>query len=183
MNRLTIATVCFSLVAITLAGCGDEPQTTAGPKKPAASAVGPLPASAITAEKPGEPTLIKDLKASAKEGDSVVVRVVIGGRAEPYVAERAIMTVVDASIEKSCDYDECSTPWDYCCTAPEELKPHLATVQIVDAEGYPLKADLSGAAFKPFDTIVVAGTVAARPDKQTLIINTKSVYVEKAETK
>jgi hypothetical protein len=180
MNRFSIFAICLATMMLTLAGCGESPSAST-PTADAPSAT-KLPESAIAADSPGEATPITTLKASAKPGDKVTLRAVVGGRSEPFVKDRAIMLVVDATLPRSCGVtpdDPCETPWDYCCSAAEQLMPNLATVQIVDADGAPLKVDLNAGPIKPFDTVVVSGVVGERPDEQTLIVNASSVHIEK----
>ncbi|QNN24959.1 hypothetical protein HED60_22665 [Planctomycetales bacterium ZRK34] len=180
MYRFTFSLATLMLATV-LVGCGESP--SASTSKPASLSAASLPDSAIAAESPGEATPIAKLKSTAKAGDQVTLRAVVGGRSEPFVKDRAIMLVVDATLPRSCGVepdDPCKTPWDYCCSASEELMPNLATVQIVDAEGAPLKVDLGSGPIKPFDTIVVSGSVGDRPDDKTLVVNTSSVYVENA---
>ncbi len=171
------------VLTLGLAGCGEEAENTidgAGVKGPV------LPASALLAAAPAgaEAVTINELKANATEGDKVVIRAVVGGRAKPFVPQRAIMNVVDATLPRSCGVDPsdpCTTPWDYCCSETDELNAAMATVQIVDAQGNPLKADLGAGPIKPFDTIVLAGTVGPRANAQTLTINADAVYIEKTQ--
>ncbi len=128
-------------------------------------------------------TPVKDIKQSAKEGDEVVMRVVVGGREEPFVSQRAIMTVVSAEMKNQCKLpgDHCETPWDYCCEAPAELKANMATIQIVDADGLPLKIDLSDdARIKPASVVTVVGKVGPRPDREALVVTATGLYVEPA---
>jgi len=173
---MTAAALAALISLFTLAGCdGSEPAASQ-------SQATPLPASALLQQSPGEPTPIDQLRKTAAEGDEVVIRAVVGGQEKPFVSGRAIMTVVDATLPKSCGVspdDPCTTPWDYCCTQRDDLMPHLATVQLVDAEGKPLQINLIGSKqLEPLDTIIVRGTVGPRPDPSMLVINAQSLYVE-----
>ncbi len=184
-NLWMVVTVATCL-AIGLVGCdngdapsGDGTKKTGGDDKKATAAT--LPASLFLTEAPADAVAVPKLKESAKEGDEVTVRVVIGGRESPFVASRAIMTVVDSGLENQClaPGDSCETPWDYCCASPEQLKPNLATVQIVDATNATLEVDLSGSdKLKAGATVVVRGVIGPRPDPDALIINATGIYVE-----
>ena len=107
----------------------------------------------------------------------------VGGRKEPFVAGRALMTVVDLT-QTSCkemEGDHCPTPWDYCCVPQSELAPNLATVQFVGADGKPLKADLASVnGLKPLSEVVIKGNVVRAADGQSLVINATGLYVKKS---
>ncbi|MDH3582640.1 MAG: hypothetical protein OER86_00300 [Phycisphaerae bacterium] len=187
-QHLILAVAVATCLATGLVGCdnADAPRTsgangtkTGGTGKNVAAAA--LPASTFLTEAPSGAVPVSKLKASAKEGDEVTVRVVVGGRMKPFVADRAIMTVVDAGLANECVGPDapCKTPWDYCCSAPEQLKPNLATVQIVDATGATMKVDLNASAkLKPAATVVVRGVVGPRPDPSALVINATGIFVE-----
>ncbi len=110
----------------------------------------------------------------------------IGGRAEPFVKNRAVFLVADRAL-KSCDQtpdDPCKTPWDYCCEPPESKKINMMTVQVVGDDGKPIKIGAqSTGGLEPLALIVFEGTVAEIDDKGTFIVNAKKIFVEKADKK
>lgn len=117
---------------------------------------------------------ITDAKASAKEGDTVVIKGRIGGRHSPISDESAVFTVVDLELSYCGQHsdDGCPTPWDYCCETPETLGSNSATVQVVgDGIMNPAEAGL-----EPLDEVVFIGTVGPRPDDQVLIIRATGVF-------
>ncbi len=144
-----------------------------------------LPAGLLVTDAPTGARAVPDLKSSAKEGDEVVMRVVIGGREKPIVQNRAVMTVVDAALVNQClaEDDHCESPWDYCCAAPEDLLTHSATVQVLDDQGKPLAIDLSSSKLKPLATLIVKGKVGPRPDAKALVINASAIFIESAPVK
>ncbi len=179
-TRITcLLVVCASLLLVACGGANDKKDAKAqGGSPTTASAV---PAELFVAAAPGAPQAIEELKKSAKEGDEVIVRVVVGGEEKPMVDTLASMMVIDVSIPScAADADDhCPTPWDYCCVAKEELLKHKATVQAVDAGGKPLKASFAaGQKIKPHDTLVVKGKVGPRPDPQVFVINATGIFVE-----
>lgn len=185
MNSKRNLWMVVTCVAIGLIGCdnggtpsGDGQKKTGDDDKKVVAAA--LPASLFLTEAPADAIAVPKLKESAKEGDEVTVRVVIGGREAPFVAKRAIMTVVDSGLANQClsPDDGCGTPWDYCCASPEQLKPNLATVQFVDGTNATLDVDLSASKLKPGSTVVVRGVIGPRPDPDALIINATGIYVE-----
>jgi hypothetical protein len=139
----------------------------------------PLPDSVFLSEAPAGIQTIKALKASAKEGDEVVVRVVVGGTESPIVAGRASAAIIDASINNPCmaEDDHCPIPWDYCCTPQENRTANLATLRVTDEAGQILKADLEPR-IKPLTTLVIKGTVGPRPDEEVLTIDAQGIYIE-----
>ena len=171
----TMLALCLGLL---IAGCD---QGTTGQSDAAKHTRISLPDGLMLDRAPTGVTAISQLKESAKEGDEVVLRAVVGGRVKPIVDNRAVMTVVDASTFNQCtnDDDMCESPWDYCCASAEQLKPHLATVQVVDDHGRPLGIDLkSTSRIKPLSVLVVKGNIAPRSDASTLIVNVTGLFVE-----
>ena len=185
VQHVTIAMTLMAMGCLTLGGCGqdnspDAADSISESKSPLAS----LPDGLFLDSDPGDATPIADLQLTAKEGDEVLIHVVIGGRGRPFVDNRSVMTVVEATISNQCKVpgEHCETPWDYCCTPSQTLMKNLATVQIIDSQGQPLKVNLATAStLKPISTLRVRGTVGPRPDEQTLVVNAIGIYVEDAQ--
>lgn len=153
---------------LLLAGCGSgEPET------PVAAAAVALPDSLFLAAAPAEvPTLI-EAKATARVGDEVRFVARVGGRRDPFVADRAVMIVVDPSLP-SCDEiegDNCPMPWDYCCETPADLLKASATVQVSDAAGAPLACGLRGAGgIEPLRHVTIVGRVLEADDSGLFVV-------------
>ncbi len=168
------------LLSAGLFGCdGDKPVSSVegASDRPAAA----LPADVLLSDAPLDPTPVAQLKQSAGEGDPIVLRGVIGGRASPIVAGRAIMTIVEATMANQCQVagDHCETPWDYCCASREELQQNIATIQVVDVDGNPLAADLAATpGLEPLAIVTIKGTVGPRPDRSALIVNATGIFIE-----
>lgn len=179
MTKQTNTLMLISLVILGLThlnGCSKSDDT---PTDDASTSIA-LPETLFLAQAPTGIQSIAQLKEDVKAGDEVVVKAVIGGRKNAFVANRAVMTVVDATLGNKClgEDDHCATPWDYCCEPAEDLVPQMATVQINGAGTSPLKVDLTNISqFKPLNTLVIKGTVAPRPDKSTLVINATGIFV------
>ena len=176
-KRLTLALLLG--LALALPACNGE---DAPPPNGGTTATVELPASLFVDAAPEGALDVTEVKESAKEGDVVVMRGKVGGTMEPFVEGRAALILgSDVSIQ-SCeirDGDGCETPWDYCCMAPEDLLAGTATVQVVGADGRPLKTAFRGAkGIKELSVLVVKGTVGPRPDPGTLVINATAIYVE-----
>ena len=176
-HNLLACVVLVTFALLTLNGCADSDDTDADSGGQSVS----LPETLFLTAAPQGARSITDLKANAKEGDEVVVRAVIGGRKEPFVVNRAVMTVVAADVTNAClvEGDPCATPWDYCCVPPEQLLQNMATVQIVGPDARPLTVDLNRVGrLKPLKTVVIRGTVGPRTDPSSLVINATGIFVE-----
>lgn len=120
-----------------------------------------------------------DAKQAAKPGEPITVTGRIGGSMSPIMDGRAVFTIVGDALLACSDTpsDTCTTPWDYCCETKADLAKHMATVQIVDEQGSPLRADIAGKhGLKELAQVVVEGTVASA-DGPNLVINATRVYV------
>jgi hypothetical protein len=167
------------LAALTACDGGSTPAPSA--TKPAAAGTAALPAGLVTrgaVEGPG----VGAAKATAKVGQPITVVGRIGGSENPYVAGRAVFTIVDPSL-KSCadagDDDHCTTPWDYCCESRESLKKNVATIEIAGADGRPLPIAVRGIeGLDPLATIAVTGTVTEANDAGLLVIRATRIAVK-----
>jgi len=123
-----------------------------------------------------EPTgarAVAEAKASAVEGDRVVLRGRIGGRPQPVSGESPVFTVMDLALPycgQETD-DGCPTPWDYCCETPEAITASSATVQVAGAADGAIAKNLA-----PLDEVVVVGTVGPRPSESVLTIRAEGVH-------
>jgi hypothetical protein len=173
------------LVAVALAqGCSKEvlketPTATKPVTTPAASLI---PASLLLTAAPKDPQDVGALKATAKEGDRVVLRGKVGGKRKPFVEGRAAMLVADVNNIRSCEKmpdDACKSPWDYCCEDPVAITANTATLQVNDATGNPLRTTLEGfGGIAPLKVVVVEGVVAPRPGPAVLVVVVTGVFVE-----
>ena len=166
--------VCVSLALLTIIGCdgGDN----AVPVVQAS-----LPIGFFLTASPGDPVAVQQLKTEAKPGDEAIVRVVVGGEKKVFVEDRAVVKVIDASVENPClaPGDACRTPWDYCCTPADELQAHRATIKVTDEQDKTLKLCLKGQGeIEELKTLVVKGVVAAGSDNRNLIINAQCIFQE-----
>lgn len=140
----------------------------------------PLP-SGFFVEKP--PENAKDISearkaGSMKAGDSVVLRGRVGGSKEPFVAGRAVFTLMGRGVKACSDNpgDRCGKPWDYCCETKEDILANAVTVQVVDARGQTLRTDMKGRrGLKELSEVVVVGKVASAAGG-ALVVNAASVY-------
>lgn len=174
--------LCLTLAfALGLAACTAETSTgEAGSTNAAPTA--DWPASLFVTDAIDGAVDVGDLKASAKEGDVVVLRGKVGGTMEPFVDGLAVMTVAGHTGITSCDQrpgDGCPTPWDFCCDDPKDIVANTVTIQVVGDDGRPLTASLEGAhGLAPLTSVVVRGTVGPRPSEGVLVVDADAIHVE-----
>ena len=185
MKRLFTLPCVAGCLAVGAIGC-DGGDNTAPSEKGAPPPTVSAPASAeavlagvMLASAPAEAKDLSALKGSAKEGAEVTFRGRVGGRAEPFVDGRAAFQVVDLAV-KSCKEipgDTCETPWDYCCE-PDVTKSS-ATVQVVDADGKPLKVGLKGVGgLQPLAEVTVNGKLGKTQEGAPLVVNATGIHVK-----
>jgi hypothetical protein len=184
-----IGLIVFFIAALTAGGCGeatssqdqarDSDSAPGGDVTPAA-AIADVPDGFILAAAPGDATSLSEAKTSASVGDRVVFEARIGGRGEPFTEGAAVFLVADRAIP-TCEElhgDGCPTPWDYCCEPKDNLLRNMATVQIVDDAGRPLRGAIKGlSGLDPMASIVVVGTVR-QSEEVVFIVDASGIYVE-----
>src|SRR5688500_17845844 len=173
---MRIFIVFIASLAIASAGCDRGPEV-----RSESTAADAIPASLVVATAPANAKDVKAAKDGVKPGDDVVVHGVIGGRVDPIAANRAIITVIDPSIQ-TCDKmgsdDHCKTPWDACCVPADEVTASAATVQVVNDKGQPLKVGLDGhKGIAPGKDVTVAGKVRSA-DANNVVIDATGIYVK-----
>ncbi|MCE9619224.1 MAG: hypothetical protein K8R92_04880 [Planctomycetes bacterium] len=133
------------------------------PPTPSATAASSLPKNLFVMQQPAGAVGVLEARKQAKAGQRVAIIGRIGGSVSPFVSNRAVFTLVDASL-KTCaemgDDAHCPTPADYCCEERSSLAKALASVAIVDRSGKPLAIALdSEGSLKPLMLIAVEGTL------------------------
>lgn len=166
-----LSMTCLIALSTLLTACGSEGNE---PQSQANASTAPW----LLESEPADAQSVSQVKATAKEGDHVVVRARIGGRAEPITEGSPVFTIMDLSIAHCGENpgDGCPTPWDYCCETPETIKTNAATVQVVDAEGQPVKTSLSAAGLQALDEVILVGSVGPRASEEVLTIAATGVY-------
>lgn len=134
-----------------------------------------LPAGFFLRDAPANFISVGEARKVGQVGRPVVVRGRIGGLAKPIADRHAIFVISDHRLPL-CQ-EGCASPWDYCCTPREQIRDKVATVQVVDINGRPLKVSLDGVnGLKPASDVIVLGTVAQK-GKNFMIVNAKSIHV------
>lgn len=165
----------FSVVLVALSlmvvACEEKAQG------PAASPQAETSAAWKLASAPAGGIDVAKAKAGAKEGDKITLVGRIGGRSEPITASSGLFVIMDPALPACSDNpeDNCATPWDYCCETPETITANAATVQLRDADGKPIV--LADGELQPLSKITVVGTVAPRPNSDTLVVYATGVHV------
>ena len=182
MTKMFLAAALAIAGAVAIVGCdNDDAPATPAPAQPTAESNAALPANLFLDKAPDGAVDLAAAKKSAKPGDEVIVRGRVAGQKDPLAPNRAILTLLDASV-KTCEQvpgDGCPTPWDACCEPRESLQASTATIQVVDADGKPLKATLRDAGgIDPLKELVVVGKVADTGDKNILVINATALHVK-----
>jgi len=114
----------------------------------------------------------------SKVGERVIFAARIAGRADPFVAGRAMMIVSDPRLLpcNERDDDQCATPADLCCESRETLLTNTATVQLVDANGRPLPIALNGVeGLAALDHVVIEGVLIERGDSGGFLVNASRI--------
>lgn len=164
----------IALLCISIASCGK-------PATPPPADARPIPADFFLASAPADAADVTAAKAAAKVGDQVSIRGRIGGTKKPFVEGRGMFTLVGEALPACSDNpdDHCKTPWDYCCETKADIAANSATIQLVDAAGAPLHADLNGQhGVKELSELIVIGTVA-QADGPVFVVNATAAYIVK----
>lgn len=155
-----------------------------GEGKPSAASGEALPAGLVLAAAPEGAKDVAATKAEATKDREVVVKGVIAGAKEPIAENRAMFTLADVTLE-TCDKmpgETCTTPWDACCTEPAKIAAKSMTVQVVGADGKPLKAGLKGVGgIAPLKQVVVKGKVRSADgegEKKVVTLDASGIHVK-----
>jgi hypothetical protein len=158
-------------VAVGLFAASASARTPGPTRGPAAA----LPPGLFVASAPPNAIDVGHARKVAQEGKPIVVRGRIGGLAKPFAEKHAMFVLSDMQLAACAP--TCSNPGDYCSIPREQLLANLATVQVVDANGVPLRAPMQGMnGLQPMSEVVIRGVVAKR-DNNVLIVNAHNIYV------
>ena len=164
-------TVGLLLAVVLVIGCGQ-------PSPSSVKAPSPEGQKYLLAAEPAGAKSVKDVRASAKDNDEIIVVGRIGGSTEPWVKGMAAFTIGDVAV-KACselEGDTCPTPWDFCCEA--DLGSKVLAVQFQNDKGEVIDADAREMfAVKELATVVVRGKIKSDKDSMKLIAN--GMYVKK----
>lgn len=155
------------------------PPSATKPATPQAPAAPPaLPAGLVQTAPLPKSKGLGDVMPTARVGERVVFAARVAGRANPFVAGRAMMVVSDPKLLpcNEREDDQCKTPADLCCETPETLRANTATVQVVDARGRMIPVALQGVdGLAVLDRVVIEGVLIERGDKGGFVVNATRV--------
>ncbi|MDQ7784689.1 MAG: hypothetical protein RDU20_17535 [Desulfomonilaceae bacterium] len=134
-----------------------------------------LPPGLFVDAAPANAMGVGEARKTAQEGKPVVIRGRVGGVAKPIADKYAMFLMSDMAL--ALCQDGCA---DLCHIPREQLLANLATVQVVDHTGRPLKADIQGMnGLRPLSEVIIQGVVA-KVDKNVMIVNARSIFVNRA---
>lgn len=130
------------------------------------------------------PTEARDVSEARKTvglklGDQVVLMGRVGGSKTPFVAGRAVFTLMGRGL-KACNEnpdDQCKQPWDYCCETRDDIVANSVTVQAVDAKGQVLRTEMKGRrGLRELAELIVVGKITST-DGKSLVVSATGVHV------
>jgi hypothetical protein len=159
-------------VGLALAGCFGKAPSSGGDRGAGAST---LPESLALSSEPAGAKSVKEVVAAARSGDEVIA----SGRVGVEGTDLAYFTLVDSSLKSCTDIgDECKTPWDFCCTPPDEMAKLSATVQFRDGDKSWPTSVLGFQGLDHLSTVVVRGRAEKDPQGNLTIVAT-GVFVKR----
>jgi hypothetical protein len=118
-----------------------------------------------------------------KPGEAITISGEIMGSLNPFIDGRAMLVLGDPTKLTPCNRmpgDACATPWDTCCDDHDIIASSIATIQILDEDGSPLKTGLKGfQGIKELAFLTVTGTIAEGSNPKNLLINATGIHVAK----
>jgi len=170
----------FGLLSVVLVvGCMKT--TDAPPKKNVdAKAANDAKAKYLLAGEPADAKNVSEIKQKSKDGDEVVVVGIIGGSKQPFTG-RGAFTIVDLKV-KSCsemEGDSCPTPWDYCCSPPDEVAKGTLLVKLVDSSGKTVVDDAKDLlSIKELQSVVIKGQIR-RDSADSVSVTASGIFIKK----
>ncbi len=182
MNFRFLFSITFCLALVSCDSKDGQAEDKKSPDSPGSHALSRI----LLTEAPEGPVSITEARQKPIPGTRVVLSGKIMGNDKPIIQSRALLTLGDPARITSCDLipgDECTTPWDVCCDDPDVVTASLATVQVLDEKGRPLKAGLRGlGGLKELSALIVVGEVAEGSNENNFLVNATGIYVPMAPT-
>ncbi|MGJ8677131.1 MAG: hypothetical protein ACSHX0_06420 [Akkermansiaceae bacterium] len=175
----TVTTSALALAAtLVFASCGKDEVPSAQTSAPSSALE-----TILVSTMPESAESISQIRQSVEVGKDVTLSGKVMGSMEPFIEDRAMVLLGDPAIITSCDLrpgDNCPTPWDVCCDDHDAITASIATIQVLGEDGKPLKQGLKGVnGIKELSNLVVTGTIAEGSNSDNLLINAKSIFVQK----
>jgi hypothetical protein len=164
------------LLALTCASCSKSDREAGKGTGGASSAQRADLSSFLLASEPAGAKSVKDVVASAKSGDEVVVV----GRVGEEGHDTAYFALVDSSLHACTEMpmpDPCPTPWDFCCTDAKERAKLSTTVEFRRGPAGVAHGSILGVAgLDHLKTVVVTGK-AEKDAHGNLTVAASGVFV------
>jgi len=167
-----------------LTSCGGkdkQPENTTVPDSASSRALD----SILLSEAPEGAITITEARKRPTPGTKVIVSGKVMGNDNPIIQSRALLTLGDPTRLDSCDLipgDECQTPWDVCCADPDVVRASIATIQVIDENGKPVKAGLRGiGGLQELSKLIVIGEVADGSNENNFLVNATGIHVATAQ--
>jgi len=173
MNITALKLGAAGAALLLFAACGDSNEPTSSVTNSASTAL-----TGYFADIPAEGAIgVAAARSSARPGDVITVRGVIGGTVTPFTDGYAMFVLSDESIAFcSTDDEHCAQPWDACCEDPDKLAAGRALVQLVHENGAPIPLTIRGVnGLTELDSVLVTGQVAPASSPQNLILNATAI--------
>ena len=169
------ALLLSTILLASLSSCEQEVSSTPSTEPNALESV-------FKSSPPAEAVSVGSLRETAKPGESVTFTGQILGAHDVFMEDRAVMIVGDPTRITACNAipgDGCETPWDVCCDDPDVIKQSIVTVQVLDANGQPIKNGLKGQnGLTELSTVTVSGTVSDTSNDENMVVEAKTIVVE-----
>lgn len=172
----------FFAIALCLAvtSCGGGDDEASNNKTTVSSAFDTLQ-SLLLPKAPEGAITITEARKKPTPGTQVIVSGKVMGNDNPIIQSRALLTLGDPTRLDSCDLipgDECPTPWDVCCADPDIVRASIATIQVIDENGKPVKAGLRGlGGLQELSKLIVIGEVANGSNANNFLVNATGFHV------
>ena len=172
----------FFAIALCLAvtSCGGGDDEASNNQTTDSSALDTLQ-SLLLPKAPEGAITITEARKRPTPGTKVIVSGKVMGNDNPIIQSRALLTLGDPTRLDSCDLipgDECPTPWDVCCADPDIVRASIATIQVIDENGKPVKAGLRGlGGLQELSKLIVIGEVANGSNANNFLVNATGIHV------
>jgi len=168
-------TIALATLALVSCGQGDKPAT------PSSQPATDLLSGFFVESAPADAVPISVAFADPTPGRAITVFGEVMGHDSPLVEGRAMAVLGDPTTLTPCNRnpgDECPTPWDVCCDDPDVIRRSIATIQIVDPDGSPLRQGLRGVReITELSFLTVSGTLAEGSTADNLLIDVTAIHV------
>ena len=167
-------------LCLAVTSCGGRDDEASNNENTASSAFDALQALLLP-KAPEGPLTITEARKKPTPGTKIIVSGKVMGNRNPIIQSRALLTLGDPDRLDSCDLipgDDCPTPWDVCCSDPDVVRASIATIQVIDENGKPVKSGLRGlGGLQELSNLIVVGEVAKESNAENFLVNATGIHV------